>query len=268
MFVHAQSFEDLTADSEATTETETERDSVLVESGESAKEEALCLRAEEETQKEKQPEVEVEKEEVCPESRSKEEDVCSEAWRSHRKRVCTEQAHLHPLRHRGGPLSTMGVMMALVSIVEADNNIIRCIHTDGYKVVFLHKTPLVLVGVSRTCQSDRELTRELQNIYYQIVSQLTLTQLNHIFQHKQNYNLCCLLAGSEHLTDNRDPGLLLSTVTCLPLASSTCDLVSSSLTELPLPYQSVEEQERLMGLYQYLHSRLHHATRPLRSIYR
>ena len=33
-------------------------------------------------------------------------------------------------------------------------------------------------------------------------------------------------------------------------------------------YQSEEGQERLMGLYQELHSRLHHSTRPLLSIYR
>lgn len=46
MFVHAQSFEDLTADSEVTTEMETERDSVLWESGQSVKEEALYLGAE------------------------------------------------------------------------------------------------------------------------------------------------------------------------------------------------------------------------------
>lgn len=38
--------------------------------------------------------------------------------------------------------------------------------------------------------------------------------------------------------------------------------------ELPVPYRTEEEQERLMELYRYLHSRLHHPTRPLRSIYR
>uniref|UniRef100_A0A8C7EZ44 Vacuolar fusion protein MON1 homolog n=1 Tax=Oncorhynchus kisutch TaxID=8019 RepID=A0A8C7EZ44_ONCKI len=298
----------------------------------------------------------------------KEEDMCSEAGKPIYSRYGTKEALS----------STMGVMMVPGLRRE-----------DGYKVVFLRKTPLVLVGVSQTCQSDRELTRELQYIYYQIVSLLNLTQLNHIFQHKQNYDLGRLLTGFEHLTDNllrlldRDPGLLVSTVTCLPLASSTSDLVSSRLTstctiwtctcsstwwassfhegegwtpichtkfstagffhthisylepasdlclilvsadreeffnlsdfwkplvgepqfgshwctpsrliqfivldtrltsffphsvsvssirpELPLLYQSVEEQVRRMGLYQYLQSRLHHPTRPLRSIYR
>lgn len=42
----------------------------------------------------------------------------------------------------------------------------------------------------------------------------------------------------------------------------------SSSPEFPVVYQSDEEQERLMGLYQELHSHLHHPTRPLRSFYR
>lgn len=33
------------------------------------------------------------------------------------------------------------------------------------------------------------------------------------------------------------------------------------------PYTSEEEQERLLGLYQYLHSRAHNASRPLKTIY-
>lgn len=44
--------------------------------------------------------------------------------------------------------------------------------------------------------------------------------------------------------------------------------VLSSSPEFPVVYQSDEEQERLMGLYQDLHSHLHHPTRPLRSFYR
>lgn len=38
--------------------------------------------------------------------------------------------------------------------------------------------------------------------------------------------------------------------------------------EFPDLYQSDEEQERLMQLYQDLHSHLHHPTRPLRFFYR
>ena len=40
-----------------------------------------------------------------------------------------------------------------------------------------------------------------------------------------------------------------------------------SSPEIEAPYDSEEEQERLLGLYQYLHSRAHNASRPLKTIY-
>ncbi|XP_037535062.1 vacuolar fusion protein MON1 homolog A [Nematolebias whitei] len=137
----------------------------------------------------------------------------------------------------------------------------------GCKVVFLNKSPLVLVGVSQTCQSDKELLRELQYIYYQIVSLLTLTQLNHIFQHKQNYDLRRLLTGSEYLIDNllhhleRDPGLLLSAVTCLPLVSCARDVVSSSLQAAKaknLVFSILLAGDRLVTLVRKKDQFLHH----------
>ncbi|KAG7229675.1 hypothetical protein INR49_012719 [Caranx melampygus] len=259
MFVHAQSFEDLTAE----TEGEAQRDAELNKSeGECADE--LKVLVGEKT-------IEEQCNNISSESRSKEEDVSSEAWRSHRKHVFVLSEAGKPIYTRYGTeealSSTMGVMMALVSFVEAEKNIIRSIHADGCKVVFLTKSPLVLVGVSRTCQSDKELLRELQYIYYQIVSLLTLTQLNHIFQHKQNYDLRRLLAGSEYLTDNllhrldRDPGLLLSAVTCLPLASSARDVVSSGLQAAKaknLVFSILLAGDRLVTLVRKKDQFLHH----------
>ncbi|XP_070700269.1 vacuolar fusion protein MON1 homolog A [Pempheris klunzingeri] len=259
MFVHAQSFEDLTAEAEEERGSEAELDK-----SEECAEELKALVGEKIIEEQRIND-------VSSESRTKEEDVSSEAWRSHRKHVFVLSEAGKPIYTRYGTeealSSTMGVMMALVSFVEADKNIIRSIHSDGCKVVFLAKSPLVLVGVSRTCQSDKELLRELQYIYYQIVSLLTLTQLNHIFQHKQNYDLRRLLAGSEYLTDNllqrldRDPGLLLSAVTCLPLASSARDVVSSSLQAAKaksLVFSILLAGDRLVSLVRKKDQFLHH----------
>lgn len=254
MFVHAQSFEDLTAEAEEEALRGAERD----KSGDDCTEDLKALEEQHNS-------------EFSFDGRTKEEDVSSEAWRSHRKHVFVLSEAGKPIYTRYGTeealSSTMGVMLALVSFVEAEKNIIRSIHADGCKVVFLTKSPLVLVGVSRTCQSDRELLRELQYIYYQIVSLLTLTQLNHIFQHMQNYDLRRLLAGSEYLTDNllqrldRDPGLLLSAVTCLPLASSSRDVVSSSLQAAKaknLVFSILLAGDRLVTLVRKKDQFLHH----------
>lgn len=58
--------------------------------------------------------------------------MSSEAWRSHRKHVFVLSEAGKPIYTRYGSeealSSSMGVMMALVSFVEADKNIIRSIH--------------------------------------------------------------------------------------------------------------------------------------------
>lgn len=259
IFVHSQSFEDLTA--EANQEVCEEPESNQVEECEE-KLQVLVL----ENVVEDQP-----SSDVSSDIKAKDEDISSDAWRSHRKHMFVLSEAGKPIYSRYGTeealSSTMGVMMALVSFVEAEKNIIRSIHADGCKVVFLTKSPLVLVGVSHTCQSEKELLRELHYIYYQIVSLLTLTQLNHIFQHKQNYDLRRLLAGSEYLTDNllhrldRDPGLLLSAVTCLPLASSARDVVSSSLQAAKsksLVFSILLAGDRLVSLVRKKDQFLHH----------
>uniref|UniRef100_A0A1A8S9T2 Vacuolar fusion protein MON1 homolog n=1 Tax=Nothobranchius rachovii TaxID=451742 RepID=A0A1A8S9T2_9TELE len=260
MFVQAQSFEDLTSEAE-----EEAQRSAAEENPEGPDEgEYKVLVGEKTTEKQQNHD-------FSSDSRTKEEDVSSEAWRSHKKHVFVLSEAGKPIYTRYGTeealSSTMGVMLALVSFVEAEKNVIRSIHADGCKVVFLTKSPLVLVGVSRTSQSDKELLRELQYIYYQIVSLLTLTQLNHIFQNKQNYDLRRLLAGSEYLTDNllrrleRDPGLLLSAVTCLPLASSSRDVVSSSLQAAKaknLVFSILLAGDRLVTLIRKKDQFLHH----------
>ncbi|XP_074054097.1 vacuolar fusion protein MON1 homolog A [Macrotis lagotis] len=169
------------------------------------------------------------------------EEDAIETWRLHQKHIFVLSEAGKPVYSRYGSeealSSTMGVMVALVSFLEADKNAIRSIHADGYKVVFVRRSPLVLVAVARTRQSEQEIAQELLYIYYQILSLLTWTQLNHIFQQKQNYDLRRLLSGSERITDNllqlmaRDPSFLMGAARCLPLAASVRDAVSTSLQQ-------------------------------------
>ncbi|XP_041944524.1 vacuolar fusion protein MON1 homolog A isoform X1 [Alosa sapidissima] len=223
MFVTTQSFEDLTADTEERAEPEcAEGEGLRLEEG-------------------PEEEVELHQEEGAEPGREKDEDVSSEVWRSHRKHVFVLSEAGKPIWSRYGTeealSSTMGVMMALVSFVEAGKNAIRSIQGEGYRVVFLRKSPLVLVGVSRGSQSDACVLRELRYVWLQIVSLLTLAQLQRLFQSKQNYDLRRLLSGSEHLTSSllrhleRDPGPTLSAVTCLPLPTTARDAISSTLQQ-------------------------------------
>uniref|UniRef100_A0A8C5PFY7 Vacuolar fusion protein MON1 homolog n=1 Tax=Leptobrachium leishanense TaxID=445787 RepID=A0A8C5PFY7_9ANUR len=162
-----------------------------------------------------------------------------DAWYQHQKHVFVLSEAGKPVysRYRSDEvLSSMaGVMMALVSFVETEKNAIRSIHADGYKVVFLRRSPLVLVSVSQTLQAEHEIAQELIYVYYQIVSLLTGTQLHHLFQQRPSYDLRRLLSGSERITDSLlnlidvDPSFLLLSVRCFPLAPGVRDSAGSSL---------------------------------------
>uniref|UniRef100_V9KU68 Vacuolar fusion protein MON1 homolog n=1 Tax=Callorhinchus milii TaxID=7868 RepID=V9KU68_CALMI len=246
MFVHTRSYEDLTGGEEEKRRQESdETDSP----GQSQMEEISKDFSELSTQlnrvvmDEEIRDGEVEGTVSCRDSAlsDKEEDVTSESWRQHRKHVFVFSEAGKPIYSRYGTeealSTTMGVMVALVSVIEAGKNVIKSIHAEGYKVVFIRRSPLVLVAVARTCQSEQEVAKELLYIYYQIISLLTLTQLNRIFEQKTNYDLRRLLSGSERITDNllnlmdRDPSFLMCAVRCLPLSASLRDLISGALQQ-------------------------------------
>ncbi|XP_067832967.1 vacuolar fusion protein MON1 homolog A-like [Heptranchias perlo] len=175
----------------------------------------------------------------------RDEDVMAEGWRTHRKHVFVLSEAGKPIYSRYGNeealSSTMGVMMALVSFVQAGDNVIRSIQSDDYKVVFSQQGPLVLVSVSRTRQSEVQLCRELLYVYYQIISMLTQVTVTRIFERKKNYDLRRLLAGSEKILHtlldrmDSDPSFLLGAVQCLPLPSSVRDSVSQILQKAVTP---------------------------------
>ncbi|XP_068104892.1 vacuolar fusion protein MON1 homolog B-like [Hyperolius riggenbachi] len=175
----------------------------------------------------------------------REDDVTAESWRTRRRHVFVLSEAGKPIYSRYGNeealSSTMGVMMALVSFVQSGNNSIRSIHSENQKVVFLQQGPLVLVSVSRGPQSEEQLRRELQYVYYQIISMLTQASVARIFERKKNYDLRRLLAGSEKILDSlldlldTDPGFLLGAVRCLTLPNSLRDSLSSILTKAITP---------------------------------
>ncbi|MED6275315.1 hypothetical protein CHARACLAT_025324 [Characodon lateralis] len=121
IFYQARSYEDLTTEAEKEGQRATEPDS-----SEGHDEEEFNVLVEEKT-----PEEQLNTN-ASSESRTKEEDVSSEEWRSHKKHVFVLSEAGKPIYTRYGTeealSSTMGVMMALVSFVEAEKNIIRSIH--------------------------------------------------------------------------------------------------------------------------------------------
>lgn len=135
MFVHTQSFEDLTADVELTGSRRDKTGEVEEKEEEQQRDGGGGGGGAEGADEPKQ--------EVQALVREKEEDVTSEAWRSHKKHVFVLSEAGKPIYTRYGSeealSTTMGVMMALVSFVEADKNVILSIHAGWRHVSLLNR---------------------------------------------------------------------------------------------------------------------------------
>lgn len=281
MFVHTRSYEDLTADDEvkrcldSADEGDTEQSQIEEISKDfnelSTQLTGMAMDVNKEI-RESDAEGEVSSGPPRRESvlSDKEEDITSDSWKQHRKHIFVFSDAGKPIYSRYGTeeaLSSLtGVMVALVAFIEATKDMIKSIHAEGYKVVFIRRSPLIMVAVSHTRQSEQEVAKELLYVYYQIVSLLTLTQLNRIFEQKKNYDLRRLLSGSERITDNllnlmdKDPSFLMCAVRCLPLTSSVRDMISSSLQQAKdksLVFSILVAQNQLVSLVrkkdQFLH---------------
>ena len=157
-----------------------------------------------------------------------------------------QDKHIFVLSEAGKPIFSLhgeedmmvslgGLMQALVSFVADSGDTIKSIKTADTNIVFLVKSPLILVGVSSTGLHSSQLTVQLLYIHSQIISVLTASQLNRIFEQRRNYDLRRLLTGSERLITSlshqmdRDHSYFLSAVKCLPLTSQDRNTISESI---------------------------------------
>uniref|UniRef100_A0A1B0DG70 Vacuolar fusion protein MON1 homolog n=1 Tax=Phlebotomus papatasi TaxID=29031 RepID=A0A1B0DG70_PHLPP len=138
--------------------------------------------------------------------------------------------------------SLFGVMQALVSVVQSNQDAIKSIHTAGMTFVFLVKSPLILVAVSRTNRSVQQIQMQLSDVYNQILSILTLSYMNKIYEKRKNFDLRRLLGGSERLINhllancggndqvsNNTFSFLTNSVRILPLSPSIRDSITSAI---------------------------------------
>ena len=129
-------------------------------------------------------------------------------------------------------------MQALVSFVQdSSQDSLRSIIVGEHRIVFLHHDHIILVCVSRGTESDRQIRIQLNYLYNQILSVLTLSTLKKIFKQRRNYDLRRQLSGSEKFLDSlltmmeTEPGLLLGAVRCLPLERQTRDMIAQSIVQ-------------------------------------
>ena len=167
----------------------------------------------------------------------------SDAWRFQKK-------HIFILSDAGKPIyslngdetelsSLMAVIQAQVAFVEDMNDQLRSMHYgNDCSIVFLTKKPLILCIVNRGgLATDTQLIVQLTYMYHQILSVLTLAQLNWIFEKRKNYDLRHMIRGCERLMDSlahamdTDPSFMLSGIRVLQLPFVTRDAIASTVSQ-------------------------------------
>ncbi|XP_037960455.1 vacuolar fusion protein MON1 homolog A [Teleopsis dalmanni] len=122
-----------------------------------------------------------------------------------------------------------GVIQALVSFVQHGQDAIISIHAHSIKFVFLVRNSLILVAASRSNMSVQQLQMQLSDVYSQILSTLTYSHMNKIFEKRKNFDLRRLLSGSERLIYN-----LLSNYNGNKITNNVFASLTNSIRVLPL----------------------------------
>lgn len=96
--------------------------------------------------------------------------------------------------------------------------------------------PLYLVAISKLGESDTQLRVQLEALYMQILSTLTLPNLNHLFSNRPSTDLRRPLQGTESLLSaladtftRGSPPTLLSALECLKLRKSSRQAISDAM---------------------------------------
>lgn len=161
-------------------------------------------------------------------------------WKEKRKHYLILSAAGKPIYTRHGDSglvsSYIGIIQTIISFYQDVDDTLRSFTAGDTKVVILSKNPLYLVTISRLVESESQLRLQLDALYMQILSTLTLPALNHLFSIRPSTDLKKPLQGTETLlstlADSFTKGsltTLLSALECLKLRKSHRNIINNIL---------------------------------------
>ncbi|KAJ5899454.1 hypothetical protein N7495_004198 [Penicillium taxi] len=156
------------------------------------------------------------------------EDIILQNFKDKRKHYLILSAAGKPIwtRHGDGGLISgyVGVILTIISFYEESGSHLRSFSAGDTKFVIVTHGPLHLVAISRMMESDTLLRLQLEALYMQILSTLTLPSLSHLFSVRPSTDLKRPLQGSETLLSSLadsftrgSPSTLLSALECLKI---------------------------------------------------
>lgn len=152
-------------------------------------------------------------------------------WTAKRKHFLILSSAGKPIYSRHGDdsliSSIMGTIQTIISFFEGQENHLRSFKTVDARFVVVSQGPLYLVGISKLAESDTQIRSQLEALYMQILSTLTLPTLRALFANRPSTDLRRPLKGTEVLLSSLadaftrgSPSALLSALECLKLRRS------------------------------------------------
>lgn len=130
----------------------------------------------------------------------------------------------------------IGIIQTIISFFEGANDSLMGFTAGGTRFVVLSEGPLYFVAISRLGESDAQLRVQLEALYMQILSTLTLPALTRLFSNRPNTDLRRPLGGTEtllsSLADTFTKGsasALLSALECLKIRKSQRHVIDNTL---------------------------------------
>lgn len=168
------------------------------------------------------------------------EELVLKDWKSKRKHYLILSAAGKPIwtRHGdGGLISTyVGIIQTIISFYEDSKDRLNSFTAGDTKFVIVTKGPLHLVAISRILESETQLKLQLEALYMQILSTLTLPSLTHLFSVRPSTDLKRPLQGSESLLSTLadsftkgSPSTLLSALECLKIRKAHRQAINNAL---------------------------------------
>ncbi|KIW73516.1 hypothetical protein PV04_01629 [Phialophora macrospora] len=168
------------------------------------------------------------------------EEVAQTLWKSKRKHFIILSAAGKPIYTRHGSdaiiSSYVGIIQTIISSYSEADDELRSFQANGVLFVILSRTNLFLVGITSLPESEFQVRVQLEALYMQILSTLTLPTLTHIFSVRPSSDLRRPLQGTEVLLSSLadsftrgSPSTLLSALECLKIRKAHRNIINSTM---------------------------------------
>ena len=161
-------------------------------------------------------------------------------WKSKRKHFLILSSAGKPIYNRHGDDNLIsgyiGVIQTIISFYEGAKDQLKSFTAGGARFVVVSNGPLYLVAISKLGESDSQLRVQLDALYMQILSTLTLPTLTHLFSNRPSTDLRRPLQGTEPLLSaladtftRGSPPTLLSALECLKIRKSYRSVINNTM---------------------------------------